>query len=99
MLTEKIKRDRNRVDIATLKPDEITAAQKQYLQDFVFTCEQVLHSDGYDDPLRGYPAFLDVASFRDYFILSEVSRNVADLRSGLYLVHLYLTGGERVSGK
>ncbi|MGW8314422.1 MAG: CotH kinase family protein [Bacteroidales bacterium] len=124
VLTEKIKRDKNRVDIATLnpdensgdeltggyifkndyyseadswissfppftrsdrsvyfvyvypKPDEITEAQKQYLQAFVFSYEQVLHSPDFADPQRGYRAYLDVGSFRDYFILSEVSRNV-----------------------
>jgi len=124
VLTEKIKRDKNRVDIATLnpdensgdeltggyifkndyyteadswvsafppftrsdrsvyfvfsypKPDEITEAQRQYIQAFVFSYEQVLHSAGFADPQRGYRAYLDVGSFIDYFILSEVSRNV-----------------------
>lgn len=124
VLTEKIKRDKNRVDIATLnpdensgdevtggyifkndyytgedswlsafppftrsdrsvyfvyeypKPDEITAAQKQYIQAFVFSYEQVLHASDFADPQRGYRAYLDVESFRDYFLLSEVSRNV-----------------------
>jgi hypothetical protein len=124
VLTEKIKRDRNRVDIATLgpeensgddvtggyifktdyytdedswvsafppftrpeksvrfvyyypKPDLITGDQKTYLQDYVFALEQVLHGEEFRDPQVGYSAWLDVASFRDYFILSEVTRNV-----------------------
>jgi hypothetical protein len=124
ILTEKIKRDKNRVDIAKLnpdensgddvtggyifktdyynaddswissyppftrpeksvyfvyhtpKPDEITEPQKQYLQDFVHAFEEVLHGEGFKDPQRGYPAYMDVNSFRDYFIVSEVTRNV-----------------------
>ncbi len=132
ILTEKIKRDRNRVDIATLnpdensgdeitggyifktdyyteedswisdfppftrpeksvrfvyyypKPDEITAPQKVYLQEYVSAFEEVLHGEGFSDPQLGYPAWLDVPSFRDYFILSEVTRNVDAYKKSRY---------------
>ena len=124
VLTEKIKRDKNRVDISKLnpweingddvtggyifatdyystddswtssfppydkpgatvrfvyyypKPDEITDQQKHYLQSFVNTFEETILGPGFKDLQTGYAAYLDVNSFRDYFILSEVTRNV-----------------------
>jgi hypothetical protein len=124
VLTEKIKRDKNRVDIATLYAtensgdevtggyifktdyyssydswisnfhpanwpgknvhfvysypgaDEITEAQKAYIQSYVNSFEEVLYGGGFKDSRTGYAAYIDVESFRDYFILSEVSRNV-----------------------
>jgi hypothetical protein len=132
VLTEKIKRDKGRVDIATLnpdensgddltggyifkndyysendswesayppftrpeksvrfvyyypKPDEITEAQKQYLQDWVFGFETVLHGEGFMDRQTGYAAYIDENSFRDYFILSEVTRNVDAYKKSRY---------------
>jgi len=132
VLTEKIKRDRDRVDIDRLdpeensgddltggyifkndyysdldswtsaypphsrpdksvhfvyyypKPDEITEAQKQYLQDWVYAFETNLHGDGFMNRQTGYPAYLDVDSFRDYFILSEVTRNVDAYKKSRY---------------
>ncbi|MDF1576226.1 MAG: CotH kinase family protein [Bacteroidales bacterium] len=133
VLTEKIKRDRNRVDIARLletensgdpvtggyifktdyyssedswlssyppfdkpggrvhfvyyypKPDAITEEQKHYLRNFVNSFEEVLHGPGFKNSATGYEAYIDVNSFRDYFILSEVSRNVDAYKKSRYL--------------
>jgi hypothetical protein len=133
VLTEKIKRDKNRVDIARLeemenfgdnvtggyifktdyyssgdswtsnyppyhKPDgtvhfvyeypdpgDITEYQKQYLQDYVNSFEEVLHGPVFKDPANGYAAYIDVNSFRDYFILSEVTRNVDAYKKSRFL--------------
>ena len=121
---EKIKQDKNRVDIAALTPDdttgnqmtggyifkvdyhdpsnswrsdfpafdypekkvyyvyvepkaaEITLKQKTYIQDFIRNAESALYENNFADPAIGYRGFIDVSSFIDYFILSEVSRNV-----------------------
>lgn len=133
VLTEKIKRDKNRVDIARLeetenygddvtggyifkndyyssydswtsnyppfdrpearvhfvyyypKPENITENQKHYLQDYVDSFEEVLHGPDFKNPLTGYAAYIDVNSFIDYFILSEVSRNVDAYKKSRYL--------------
>ena len=133
VLTEKIKRDKNRVDIARLEatenygddvtggyifkndyyssydswassyppfdrpggtvyfvyeypdPEDITENQKLYLQAYVDSFEEVLHSPGYKNPLSGYAAYIDVNSFLDYFILSEVSRNVDAYKKSRFL--------------
>ena len=133
VLTEKIKRDKNRVDIARLEenenngdyvtggyifktdyyssedswlsnyppfdkpegrvhfvyeypdPDDITENQKRYLQDYVDSFEKALHGPGFKNPASGYAAYIDVNSFRDYFILSEVSRNVDAYKKSRFL--------------
>jgi hypothetical protein len=126
VLTEKIKRDKGRVDIAKLtttdtsgdnltggyiikidnsdgtgtdgwnspdqaldrpggypywiydypKPEDIVIQQKKYIQGFVKTVDSVLKGSKFADPVNGYRKYLDVASFIDYFIVGEVSRNV-----------------------
>ena len=53
-----------------------TSQQKSYLQNYVRAFEKALYSDDFADPSAGYRKFLDVPSFIDYFIVSEVSRNV-----------------------
>ena len=58
------------------KPDEITPQQKTYIRNFVNDFESVLYGNDFKNPLTGYRAFINVTSFIDYFIVSEVSRNV-----------------------
>jgi hypothetical protein len=122
-LTESIKRDKNRIDIAKLdsteitlpnvtggyiikndywdssdswqtsfgppgypsadvhlvyhypKPDEIQAAQKNYIQGFITQFETALYSPGFSNPTTGYRQYADELSFVDYFIVNELSRN------------------------
>lgn len=57
-------------------PDAITSSQKAYLKRYVDAFEDVLYGAGFDDPQTGYRAYLDLASFIDYFIIGELSRNV-----------------------
>lgn len=56
--------------------DELTSQQKNYIQSFVNTFETVLYSNNFKDPADGYPKYLHVPSFIDYFIIGELSRNV-----------------------
>jgi len=132
ILSEKVKRDENRVDIAKLKPediegeeltggyifkidywnnndswespyspinhpnfnvhfvyhdpdwDELTIEQKNYLKNYVTSFEQALYSSHYKDEFEGYPAYIDVESFIDYFLVSEVSRNNDGFKKSRY---------------
>jgi hypothetical protein len=59
--------------------------QKQYLQHYVDSFEEVLYGGGFKNRLTGYSAYMDVNSFVDYFILSEVSRNVDAYKKSRYL--------------
>jgi hypothetical protein len=58
------------------KPDEIVAQQKKYIQGYVAKIDSILRTPKWADPNLGYGKYLDVASFIDYFIVGEVSRNV-----------------------
>jgi hypothetical protein len=121
MLGEKIKRDNNRVSIATLNPDEIHGddltggyilridrpdkywvspykspvgsknvrisyyypkwedmpdEQRQYIRNFVTQFETALNNASFQDPLIGYLPYVNLGSFVDYFIFSELSKNI-----------------------
>ncbi|UCH13421.1 MAG: CotH kinase family protein [Bacteroidales bacterium] len=130
LFTEKIKRDRNRVDIATLLPedisgdeltggyilridrhregcwispfmgrtgsweipisyldpkhDELTDEQKAYIKSYVTEFETALDGDNFKDPESGYRAYIDVVSFIDYFIVTEISRDLDGYRCSVY---------------
>jgi subtilisin-like proprotein convertase family protein len=58
------------------KPSDIVPAQKTYIQNYINQLETALYSVGYDDPNFGYRRFMHTESFIDYFIISEVTRNV-----------------------
>jgi subtilisin-like proprotein convertase family protein len=122
-LCEKIKRDANRIDIATLNSDEIVGhdvsggyivkfdywatddswqlehspigypgldihmvyyypkpanivlQQKTYIQNYINELEDALYGNLFDDPSFGYAKYINVGSFIDYFIISELTRN------------------------
>lgn len=132
ILTEKIKQDKNRVDIAKLRPEdtegeeltggyifkidyweetdswkspyspidhpdypvrfvyhdpdseELNTKQKFYIRNYVTKFESALYSNDFNDALEGYPNFIDVGSFIDYFIVSEISRNNDGFKKSRY---------------
>jgi hypothetical protein len=56
--------------------DVITSDQKSYLWNYISSFEKVLYGSNFTNPVTGYRAYIDVNSFIDYFIVSELSRNV-----------------------
>jgi hypothetical protein len=62
------------------EPDEITAVQRAWLQDYINRLEGALYGPDFDDPVRGFRAFIDVNSFIDYHLFSEVTKNVDAFR-------------------
>jgi len=132
VLMEKIKRDKNRVAINKLTPDEISGdevsggyilridkepwnpgfdspylpfpnasagiryqyrypkaenivpEQEAYIKGFIYTFENLMHDSVYSDPLNGYAKYLNVASFVDYVLINELSRNVDGYRLSAY---------------
>ncbi|MBN1560630.1 CotH kinase family protein [candidate division KSB1 bacterium] len=126
VLMEKIKRDKNRVDIAELdaddvagdsltggyiikidkrsgedneywngknvdyqyhypKPRDLQPEQRDYIKNYILDFERVMQTNQFDDPLLGYPAYLDMTSLVDYFIINEVTRNVDGYRISTYM--------------
>ncbi len=81
------------------KPDRITLAQQTYLQAYVDSFETALYGNNFDDPILGYRAYIDVASFIDYLIINEVSRNNDGFKkSRYYHKDKYSNGGLMKAG-
>jgi len=127
VLMEKIKQDKNRVDISKMdstdtggdaltggyiikidkttgdntggwnstkrtpyqyhypKPDDIIPGQKDYIKNFMNGFEAVMDGPNYADPVNGYAKYIDLDSFVDNFIISEVNRNIDAYRLSMFL--------------
>lgn len=68
------------------KSTEITDQQKTYIQIYVSNFENALAGDNFKDELLGYRNFIDVDSFVDYFLATEISGNVDGFRLSTFLV-------------
>ncbi len=66
------------------QPDSIVPAQMSYIQNYVSQFEDALMSADYKNPLLGYQKYIDLRSFCDNFILTELSRNVDGYRSSTF---------------
>ena len=62
------------------KDDVILPEQKNYIQNFIWEFEDVMASNDYNDPVKGYPKYLDIDSFIDFVIISELAKNVDSYR-------------------
>jgi hypothetical protein len=56
--------------------DEVTPVQRDWLKRHLDRFEKALYDPDFLDPERGYAAFIDPASFIDYHLLVEVTKNV-----------------------
>lgn len=132
ILMEKIKRDANRVNIASLKPadnsgdaltggyilkvdkntgsadaywkspypannlmeinimleypkkDDITTAQFEYIKNHFTNFEHTLNGPNFKDPTNGYAKYIDVNTFVDYFLLTELTYNIDAYRLSVF---------------
>lgn len=81
------------------KDSDILAEQKSYIKSYMDNFETVMNSASYADPINGYSKYMDVASFVDYFIFTELSKNVDGYRFSTYLYKEKVTdGGKLVAG-
>ena len=67
------------------KADEINYAQRNYIKSYVTAFENALHSENYKDREKGYFSYVDLQSFVDYYIISELSRNLDGYRISTFL--------------
>ncbi|MDH3699012.1 MAG: CotH kinase family protein [Flavobacteriaceae bacterium] len=65
--------------------EDITTEQKTYISTYVNTFETALASDEFADLVLGYPAYIDIESFIDFFILTEISNNVDGYRLSTFM--------------
>lgn len=62
--------------IDTPDDEDIVPAQYDYLRGYVQQTEDAIWSGGFTDPVTGYRAWLDPASFIDWYIVNELVANV-----------------------
>lgn len=65
--------------------EDITPEQKAYIAGYMNDFEAALASDNFTDPETGYRAYMDTASFIDFFLLSELSNNVDGYRLSTWI--------------
>ncbi|MGV3631046.1 MAG: CotH kinase family protein [Bacteroidota bacterium] len=58
------------------KVEDLVPEQINYIQSFFNDFETALYGPDFDDPAEGYRKYIDVTSFIDYFLISELTRNV-----------------------
>lgn len=79
--------------------DTIHPLQKAYIQDYITDWEVALKSSNFTDPSTGYKPYIDVGSFIDYFLLTELSKNVDGYRISTFLhKQRFSEGGKLVAG-
>jgi hypothetical protein len=66
------------------EPDEITAVQKVWLKTHLNDLEAALYGPDFRDPAKGYRAFIDVDSFIDYHLITEMTKNVDAFRFSVF---------------
>ena len=66
------------------KKEKLQPQQMAYIQDFVDRMEQSFQSANYKDPQQGYARYVDVPSFVDYFIHTELSLNADGFKRSSY---------------
>lgn len=67
------------------KYDEITTAQKDYIQQYIDDFETALLNDDFESETRTYTDYIDMDSFVDFFIINELCRNVDGYRLSTFL--------------
>ncbi len=63
-----------------LQPQQIA-----YIRDYITRFEDAMYSDDYQDRVKGYYPFIDLQSFVDYYIITELSRNLDGYRISTFL--------------
>ena len=66
------------------KKKKLQAEQFAYIQAFVDSVELTIQSEHFTDPQWGYARFIDVPSFIDYFIHTELSLNADGYKRSAY---------------
>lgn len=66
------------------KAYELLDEQKEYITNHIYNVETALYGQNFKDTIAGYRYYIDVNSFVDYFLLTELSRNVDGYKKSRY---------------
>lgn len=68
-------RSKRGTPISFKDPDELTPAERKEVKGAIREFEDVLYGPHFADPQRGYPAYVDVAAFVDWYLVEELFAN------------------------
>ncbi len=76
----------SRVPITYFDPgfEDLAKEQKEYIKEHITQFETALAGKNFKDHQLGYRAYIDVVSFIDYLIMTELSRNLDGYRCSVY---------------
>ncbi len=66
------------------KKKNLQPEQLAYIQQYIDETEQAIQSEDFADPQQGYAKYIDVPSFVDYFIHTELSLNADGFKRSAY---------------
>ncbi|MEY4084724.1 MAG: hypothetical protein RL074_511 [Bacteroidota bacterium] len=67
------------------KPENINAAQKAYIKNYINDFETALLTDNFTTNTRTYTNYIDTKSFIDFFIINEIAGNIDGYRLSTYM--------------
>lgn len=86
----------NERNVFNIKEPNLDANSDEYnlIKNHIAAFENALFSNDYDDPDNGYAAFIDVDSFVDWYVISEIAKSVdARWYSSIYFTYVV---GEKI---
>jgi len=64
---------------------DLLPVQHEYIKNYITNFENALYSNNYTNPSIGYYSWIDMNSFVDYYILTELSRNLDGYRISTFM--------------
>ncbi|WP_052331323.1 CotH kinase family protein [Lewinella cohaerens] len=64
---------------------DITDQQLEYISSYITDFESAIYSENLDDPATGYKNYIDVNSFVDYILTTELCKNIDSYRISTFL--------------
>lgn len=68
--------------------------QYNYIKDYINEFEAALFASNYSDPVNGYAKYIDVDSFVDWYLISEITKNVDSM--SFSSIYFNLVPGEKI---
>lgn len=65
--------------------DELNSFQQSYMEDYINEFEDAIWGTNFNDPLLGWPKYIEAQTFHDFFIMQELGRTVDGYRSSSFL--------------
>lgn len=65
--------------------EEISSEQKEWIRNYMSDFEDTLYGPDFDDPQNGYEKYIDVDSFIDYFLHTELLKEIDGYRLSTFM--------------